>query len=535
MVPKRAFLRTLTLASALTCLFLPGQPTLTQAGCGCDKPPPVLAEIRPNATYAETEVTLFHPDLQSGQDYTVTFTSGTTGESVFVETQALTRRGLADGQYKPQVVVPLPDMPLGPTSISVSLSGQSGALMAVTDDAFTVVPQPVVLPEEVGESSLSDFQAAVSRDGVVYLSLDVSAMQLPRTFKAQAQGYPLRFIGEDVVFYNTQGFLMQILDGSIPGLFSFKPATAKDQDSDILHYSRHEFNTFYLQHAERQPHEVDPQDPNWHLDGTAHIDHDHLIVAISGYLNNGFLPESGETPPFELVLNTFTLFHHGLFGDTSVFMDRNTITGSYNSKDGIYGSEGDVLSNGEIKLTSWATINGDATAFAFDITGNAAVVGEMILATEPTEFMPVDTPDSLVDLGSIDIQKKDVPQTLGPGSYEVAYIDIRDNNLFIDNTAGPVTLYITEGQKHGNTTIALNLSKTGSITVYDPNPEKFAIYVTDGDVTIENDATFYGTVYAPGSYVEIGGEGKFFGAFVGKEVKLSGDAIVHYDPALRGE
>ena len=52
------------------------------AGCGCDKPPPALAEVRPNVTYAGMPVTLFHASLQSGQSYDVTFTSGITGAFV---------------------------------------------------------------------------------------------------------------------------------------------------------------------------------------------------------------------------------------------------------------------------------------------------------------------------------------------------------------------------------------------------------------------------------------------------------------------
>ena len=70
MVSQKASLKTLILGSILSCLFLLGQPTLTEAGCGCDKPPPEPAAVRPQATYAGTEVTLFHSDLQSGQDYT---------------------------------------------------------------------------------------------------------------------------------------------------------------------------------------------------------------------------------------------------------------------------------------------------------------------------------------------------------------------------------------------------------------------------------------------------------------------------------
>ena len=38
---------------------------------------------------------------------------------------------------------------------------------------------------------------------------------------------------------------------------------------------------------------VDPDDGNWHLDGSPHIDHDHLIVAIAATLPDGSLPTPG--------------------------------------------------------------------------------------------------------------------------------------------------------------------------------------------------------------------------------------------------
>ena len=74
-------------------------------------------------------------------------------------------------------------------------------------------------------------------------------------------------------------------------------AAQGSSDSDVLQYSRHEFSTFYLQHEEREQHWVDGQDPNWHLDGTPHIDHDHLILAITGVFDDESLPEAGTTPP----------------------------------------------------------------------------------------------------------------------------------------------------------------------------------------------------------------------------------------------
>lgn len=518
-------LRALALTPVLITTFLFGPLPLARAGCGCDKPPPALAEVRPNATYAGTDVTLFHSTLQSGQAYDVTFTSGITGESVTIQAQAVTRRDLADSQDKPQLVVSVPVLPLGPTSLSVRAAGQSGALLAVTDDAFTLAPQPIALPSEVGETSLPGYQAAVSRAGVVYISLDVSAIQHPRTFHAQALGYPLRFTQHDVVFYNTQGFLMQLLGEGMPGLFAIN-AAGGSPDSDTLQYSRHEFHTFFLQHDERQTHGVDPSDPNWHSDGTPHIDHDHLIVAISGMLDDGSLPVSGATPAMELVMSSHSFFQHGLLGQTSVTFSQQASIDSYNSRTNSYGAKGHVRSNGAITATGNALVDGDATGLTVNIETNGIITGAVVETTETLALLPVEVPTAAENLGSIVLGRFDT-LTLSPGSYQVAELSLYGGDLLIDNATGPVTLYVTG---------PVNVKSDATITTTDPNPEKFALYVASSDkVEMSANSSLYGVLYAPESLVKLSGRGEFFGAFVGQEVTVYGQFDVHYDPALHGE
>src|SRR5436309_5742645 len=49
-------------------MFAPGA---AYGGCGCQKPPPDLASVRPNATYVGAKVTLFSRSFQVGQVYSV--------------------------------------------------------------------------------------------------------------------------------------------------------------------------------------------------------------------------------------------------------------------------------------------------------------------------------------------------------------------------------------------------------------------------------------------------------------------------------
>jgi hypothetical protein len=82
------------------------------AGCGCAKAPPIPAPVRPNVAYPGAPITFFG-DFQDGTRYTVTFTSGVSGEAGSVSGQAIRRRDLADGIVKPQLEVPLPAVALG--------------------------------------------------------------------------------------------------------------------------------------------------------------------------------------------------------------------------------------------------------------------------------------------------------------------------------------------------------------------------------------------------------------------------------------
>lgn len=516
----------LTMVVIVISLTLLSAPLPVQAGCGCQKTPPAPAVIFPNATYSGMPVTLVHSALQSGQTYTVTFTA-MNGQSATASAQAVSKRDLSDGQYKPQLSVSLPVLPLGPTSITIQAS--TGSLVTTLDDTLlTVVPSPVVVPAQLGDYHFQGFKAAVGRDGTVYLSLDMTQVQLPMVFQAQAKGYSLRFSNTDVVFYNTQGFLMQTLTQGIPGLFTIQ-APSTSADSDTLRYSRHEFATYYLQHGERQTHQLDPTDANWHQDGTRHVDHNHLVLALAGHLSNGSLPSPGATPAFELVLTTSSLFSNGLVGTSSLVMTDVALINSYNSQTGAKNTaHGDILSNGSITLKKNPVVYGDARGLTFSVSPTAWISGTKTVTTQATQFLSVAIPTGIPNLGALSLVGNTATRTLtGPASYKLSSLTITDNGrLVIDNSQGPVTLYITG---------PVNLARNGSITTTDPNPEKFAIYVsTNNQVSLEGNSSFYGVLYAPYSPVTLLGRGTFYGAFIGSAITVQGQAFISYDTALRG-
>ncbi len=523
--------RTLALLGALLSLSA-AAPQPARGGCGCDKPPPPPAQVRPGIAYAGAPVTLFSPAFQVGVAYTVTFTSGITGDATSVSATVVSLRDLADGQYKPQLVVPLPAMPLGPASISATRGNRNKPDVAIGDSAFTVAPTPVALPAQYGSWHYPNFQAAVGRDGVAYIALDATAIYLPMVFEARAAGYPLRFGAEDVLFRNIQGFLMQMLmqgapDATqpVPGMFVF-PAANPDTDSDTLHYSRHEFTTYFLQHMERQPHAVDPNDGNWHLDGSRHVDHNHLILAIVGSVN-GAPPAPGATPPFDLVVSTYSLFYQGLVGSASMSIGNSSQTDSYDPSSGAFGARGDVFSNGPLTLLGSAAVNGSATASSITVGKGATITGQQTLLAAPTSFMQIIVPAGIADLGTISLSGQTMTIN-GPGSFRVSDLTMgSQGGLFIDNSRGPVTLYVTGG---------LSISAKATVQVADPNPELFAIYVTSAKpVSLAGASSFHGVLYAPTSSVALTASSEFFGAFVGQAVSTGGSVLVHYDQALRGQ
>jgi hypothetical protein len=512
--------KVLTAFAAVAMLAVPVRPAA--AGCGCEKPAPAVTSVRPNATYAGTDVGLFHPGLEPGRSYAVTFTSTVSGAQAAVQGVAVLRRDLADGQPKPQVVVALPGLPLGPARIDVGIPGQSNILLAVDDSQFTVIPQPIPVPGWTGRFDVKDFHGAVGRDGTLYLSLDMTGVTQPLVLEMRAKGYPLRFTEDAVLFYNVQGFLMQRLDGGIPGLSGHLVSDEK-KDSDILRYARHEFATFYLQHEERQQHAVDSGDPNWHLDGTRHIDHNHLVVAIAGYVQGSAstgikddpakdsVPAPGATRKFKLEVRTSPLIPHAVAARRSI-----TMSGGVRVK-------GDVLSNGTITLTGKASID-DATAFTFVIRDKAKM-GHELLAVAPTEILPVYMPSAADALGSVRVRAGERRTLVGPASFLVSDLVVEDGGeLYVDNAAGPVMLYVTG---------TVQMGAAARITPFWQAAEDFTIYVVGGgEVRLPAQGRFYALVYAPDSPVTMAGTATLVGAIVAADVVLADDARVDYDKDL---
>jgi hypothetical protein len=285
-------IRCLMLLSVLTALAgLRSMPA--EAGCGCAKPPPPSQIVRPAFASPGDFVTLFPLDNRAGE-YEVRI-----GDRRITK-NAVWKRDLADGTYKWQVVFRMPQLPPAPTAIELKGPGKN---VTVSSNDFTVMQAPLVLQENSGETLAKCYSAAVTADHVVLIPLDITAITDHMIFNGLGEKYPLLFNASDVMIYNTQGFLMQLLTTpNATGIWSIEDYGSPD--SLALTYDRHEFNTYLDQHLHTGGYGLDPTDPAWHTDGTYHVDHNHLVLAIKGTVENQGAPAAGKTPYFDFSIVT---------------------------------------------------------------------------------------------------------------------------------------------------------------------------------------------------------------------------------------
>ena len=275
------------------------------AGCGCAKPPPPRAVVRPFVGHVDQRIVLFSDVFVPGGPYAVQFTSSD-GTVDWSRGKVAMRRDFADGQVRAQLRVAVPAVSLGPCAIHV-VTNDGSTVLDVDDSQFTLTSPPVPLHDFAETVVRNAYQAGVGRDGTMYVAVDVSDVSGGTTFTGTANGYPLTFGASNVAMYNEQGFLMQLLDPTSPGLFQIVvPRTLsllQAPSSYTLNYWRHEFRTYKQDHRLVDAHRTD-DDPDWHADGTPHIDHNRIVVAIAGTLANGSRPQPGATPAFQLQIQS---------------------------------------------------------------------------------------------------------------------------------------------------------------------------------------------------------------------------------------
>ncbi len=282
-------------ALGLAVLLLPA--VSARAGCGCDHPPPDWAMVMPPFGSPGAMIQIFADggEFVPGEAYSVGFGDESEVKVVARDSNVL-ETSVPDG------------LELGPVALWVKGPGYE---RKYAPELFTALPPARAVPPGTGKYLNTRYEVAVAADGTVLIPVDVGAVLDPTQFAMAFEGLALAFDQDDVVIYNADGvdltlFSMEVDDPSQrewggyygwgveetqeveqdAGLYGlpYEAEVAKSYDyrsmSSILTYWRHEFYTYAKAHAPGGSHELGKD--GRHPDGTLHVDHGHLVFAISG-------------------------------------------------------------------------------------------------------------------------------------------------------------------------------------------------------------------------------------------------------------
>jgi hypothetical protein len=304
-------LRRAAMAALATALWLFTTAPPADAGCGCDHPPPTWAQVMPPFASPGMTIRVHAADgnaFQVGASYDVTLKSGAGVFTVDVD---------ATASDFLELVTPA-NLEPGPTEITVSTGGNQGVVQTFANDVFTTLPIPPVLSPNGGASKNSKLTAAIAADGTLLLPLNLRHVRDGMQLAFQVANEPLEFGPDDVVIYNADGVDLTLftlaVDGQTAmewgsyygweveddtGLFGVvydtkvQRSTDPGKSSDVLTYWRHEFQTYRNAHMPGGSHEGGAD--GLHPDGSLHINHGHLVLAIHAMKRSANDPDNPAT------------------------------------------------------------------------------------------------------------------------------------------------------------------------------------------------------------------------------------------------
>lgn len=261
---------------------------------------------------------------------------------------------------------------------------------------------------------------------------------------------------------------------------------------------------------------------------------------------------------------TTTRFTHALTAGRQVIFQNNSYVDSYNSNLGTYISQqtgnhngnplalytGNVRGNTGIKLQNTSGIYGNATpgpSGTVIADPGTVITGSTTPGADPV-MPPLVIPPTFASGGAILLNGTST-RTIGPGDAGFDSVTFDDDTrltirgparievkgdfnmwdeatLEIDATAGPVELYV-----RGMFSSLADANFVSSSL----KPRDFSLVITGALTALyESNTGFYGTIYAPGTDITIGGSARVHGAIVGRTIRMKTSARVHYDTQLVG-
>jgi hypothetical protein len=252
-------------------------------------------------------------------------------------------------------------------------------------------------------------------------------------------------------------------------------------------------------------------------------------------------------------------FDFAAFGDNQVDMGGGAITDSYDSSLGTF-TQTQIAGGGDVCTNSTNSGAVDFNGAGTQVYGNVCVgtggststgispnpgpyLSSSVLAA-PVVLTPVVVPVVGTNQGNVtcnsactiapeqtygDVIIKDVA-TLNAGTYVMESLTVTAGGSLNVGT-GPIMIYITGPDPSAVLDIGGNSVTNPSLKATDLT---FMVATTSTcKVKVTGGASAAYAVYAPGCEIDVAGNGTIYGAIVGKDIKITGGASVHYDAALK--
>jgi hypothetical protein len=138
-----------------------------------------------------------------------------------------------------------------------------------------------------------------------------------------------------------------------------------------------------------------------------------------------------------------------------------------------------------------------------------------------------------VTLGNLDVGSANTELHLKAGDFALNSLTVNGNaSLIVDD--GPVRVNVHGKHTNGSDlTNVVDLEGSADVITpnYDPSMLQF-VYAGASHIRVRGGANVAMLVYAPNADVELAGQADFYGAMVGKYVRVTGGAEIHYDRNL---
>jgi hypothetical protein len=126
----------------------------------------------------------------------------------------------------------------------------------------------------------------------------------------------------------------------------------------------------------------------------------------------------------------------------------------------------------------------------------------------------------------------------GPATYVVDSVTVGTGTVLVDATAGPVYVYVLDGFEVQNTGTFHSTREQAADLLFFLDADNITGYETttigdpDKPLSLRDNGSVNGVLYAPNGVVNIDGDAEVYGSVTAKRVRMGGTSSIHYDEAL---